>query len=229
MRSFAVVAVGAAVLALQNAAGAADPPSAAVIPPPGASQAEDPEKAAMQAVPATRRGGFTAGFLGGMAFGTVEGYPNDFSKMGNPLYRSATSGVGGTGMLYIGGALTDWFTFAFGLAQTSYGSSRIATDARVFLFHIETFPLFARGGLWRDAGLFANFGTGTATIHRRSADVEFSSSGALSVVGFGGFWEPWRAGHFAVGPFASWQYQVSDPMTRHFGEIGLRGVFYGGP
>ncbi|HEX9294192.1 MAG TPA: hypothetical protein VF881_00095 [Polyangiaceae bacterium] len=228
MRTFAVAA-GVAVVLNQRPVWAADPPSAAVVPPPGVSQADDPEKATIAAVAATRRSGFTAGFLGGMAFGTVEGYPNDFSQIDNPLYRSATSGVGGTGMLYIGGALTDWFTFGLGFARTSYGSSRIVTNAGVFLFHIETFPLFAQGGLWRDAGLFANFGTGTATIRRRSDEVEFSSSGSLSVVGLGAFWEPLRAGHFAAGPFASWQYQVSDSMTRHFGEIGLRGVFYGGP
>jgi hypothetical protein len=222
-------AVGVAIVAIHVEVGAVDPPSTAVVPPSGASRADDPERATVEAVRATRRSGFTAGFLGGMAFGTVEGYPNDFSKIDSPPFRSATSGVGGTGMIYIGGALTDWFTFGFGYARTSYGSSRLVTNAGVFLFHIEAFPFFARGGFWQDAGLFANFGTGTATIRRRSDDVEHASSGSLSVVGFGAFWEPWRAGHFAVGPFASWQYQNSDAMTRHFGEIGLRGVFYGGP
>jgi hypothetical protein len=165
-----------------------------------------------------------------MSFGTAEGYPNDFSKLDNPAFRSATSGVGAGGTIYIGGTLTDWFTFGFGFAQSSYGSSRIVTSAGAFLFHIEAFPLFSRGGPYRDLGLFADFGTGTATIKRRTDQTEFSSSGALSIAGLGAFWETWRlAGHVALGPFASYQYQSSDAMTRHFGEIGLRGAFYGGP
>ena len=57
------------------------------------------------------------------AFGSVEGYPNDLSKLDNPVYRSATSGVGTRTMLYLGGALADWFTFSFGLSRSSYGTA----------------------------------------------------------------------------------------------------------
>jgi hypothetical protein len=164
-----------------------------------------------------------------MSFGTVSGYPNDLAKIDDPLYRSATSGVGSGGMLYLGGTLTDWFTFGFGLAQSSFGSGKIATRGGAFLFHIEAFPMFSLGGTYRDLGLFADFGTGSATIVRREDMLQFSSSGSLSIAGFGAFWEPWRASnHWVAGPFASFQYQSSDSMSRTFGEIGLRGAFYGG-
>ena len=103
-------------------------------------------------------------------------------------------------------------------------------DLGVYLFHIEAFPLFSRGGKLRDIALFADFGTGTATIQRRSDDGQYSSSGSLSAVGLGAFWETWRlAGNFALGPYASWHYQDSNAMTRYFGEFGVRGAFYGGP
>src|SRR5262249_10842601 len=138
--------------------------------------------------PATRRSGFTFGVLGGLSFGSVEGYPNDLSKLDNPVYKSATSGVGSSGMLYIGGALTDWFTFGFGLSSSSYGSSRLVSKSGAFLFHLEAFPLWQRGGTLRDVAIFADFGTGTATIKRRSDDVEHSASGSLSIVGLGAFW-----------------------------------------
>src|SRR5262245_46069656 len=136
------------------------------------ADADDPEKSAMAPVVKTRRSGFTAGIYGAMSFGTVSGYPNDLAKIDDPLYRSATSGVGGGGMLYLGGTLTDWFTFGFGLAQSSFGSSRIATSGGAFLFHIEAFPLFSLGGTFRDVGVFTNFGTGSATIVRRSDQMQ---------------------------------------------------------
>ena len=131
---------------------------------------------------------------------------------------------------HLGGALTDWFTFGFGLARSSYGSDRLVTESSAYLFHIEAFPLFARGGIWRDIALFADFGTGSATIKRRDDGVQHAASGALSIVGLGSHWEAWRlAGHVALGPYVAWHYEDSNSMARTFGEIGFRGAFYGGP
>jgi len=202
----------------EHAFAAADPPAA------GADQK------AWETAPATRRSGFTAGLMTGLSFGNVIGYPNDISKLGDPAFRSATSGLGSGGTLYIGGALTDWFTFGFGLTQSSFGSSRLVSQGGAFLFHIEAFPMFARSDALRDVALFADFGTGSATIKRRSDGRAWSSGGSLSIVGFGALWETWRlAGHVAIGPYAAWHYQDSNAMTRYFGEVGIRGAFYGGP
>jgi hypothetical protein len=199
-------------------------------PSPSASGAETDRRAAWETAPATHRGGFTAGILAGLAFGTVHGYPNDFDKIDVPAYRSATSGVGSSLALYLGGALTDWFTFGLGFGTSSYQGSELISRGTLFIFHLEAFPAFARGGRWRDAGLFADFGTGVATVKARAGGGDLATSGALSIVGIGAFFEPWRlAGHLAVGPYASWQYQQSDSMARHVGSIGLRAAFYGGP
>jgi hypothetical protein len=165
----------------------------------------------------------------GLSFGTVSGYPNDFSKIDQPAFRSATSGVGNGFTLYLGGALTDWFTFGLGMTQTSFGSDKLVTKGGAFIFHVEAFPLFAKGGLYRDLGLFANFGTGTATISRREGGQEFAASGSLSIAGVGALWETWRFWHIALGPFAQVQYEASNSMERTLGEVGIRGVFYGGP
>lgn len=192
------------------------------------TQPEQPEF--WETAPPTWRGGFTAGVLAGLAFGTVSGYPNDFAKIDNPTYRTATSGAGSALGIYLGGAITDWFTFALGLDLTSYGGSKLMSRAAVFAFHLEAFPAFALGGPWRDAGLFGDFGTGVSTIKERDNNVEFAASGALSVIGLGAFFEPWRLGrHLAFGPFGAWHYQWSDSMSRQLGEIGFRGSFYGGP
>ena len=188
-----------------------------------------PDEAAWEKAPASRRSGFTAGALAGLAFGTVSGYPNDFAKIDNPAYLTSTSGVGSAFGIYLGGALTDWFTFALGLDVSGYSGSKLVSRAAVFAFHLEAFPAFALGGIYRDAGLFGDFGTGVASIKERDTNVQFASSGSLSVVGLGAFVEPWRLGHLAFGPYGAWHYQFSDSMSRQLGEIGFRGAFYGGP
>jgi len=207
----------------------ADAPPAA-----GARQANAPvdesEKGLWDATPATRRSGFTAGLMGGLSFGTVTGYPNDFSKWDQPAYRSATSGVGSGGTIYLGGALTDWFTFGVGFGFSNFGGSNNASGEWAILFHTEAFPLFSLGRAYQDLGMFVDIGTGMATIKRRTDKAEFSSSGSLSIAGLGAFWEPWRLGnHLACGPFLSATYEGSDSMTRVFGLVGLRAAFYGGP
>jgi hypothetical protein len=231
----AAIVVGALVLA--RAAGAQQAravppepePANPTAPAETESTGEKPASNAWENAPATRRSGFTAGLMGGLAFGTVTGYPNDFSKIDQPAFRAVTSGAGQSNTIYLGGALTDWFTFAFGIASSSYGSSQLVTQSGAFLFHVEAFPLFARGGAWRDLGLFADFGTGTAKILRRTDQAQYSASGPLSIVGLGAIWETWHPGHFVLGPFGAYHYETSNAMTRHFGEIGFRGAFYGGP
>ena len=191
---------------------------------------DESEKGLWDATPATRRSGFTAGLMGGLSFGTVVGYPNDFSKWDQSAYRSATSGVGNGGTIYLGGALTDWFTFGIGFESASYGGSRNSSSGWAILFHTEAFPLFSLGRAYQDLGVFADIGTGMATITRRTDKAEYSSSGALSIAGVGAFWEPWRlAGHLAFGPFLSGTFESSDSMTRVFGLAGFRAAFYGGP
>jgi hypothetical protein len=205
------------------------PASAGVRRPQGPT--DESEKGLWDATPATRRSGFTAGIMGGMSFGTAVGYPNDFSKWDQPAYRSATSGVGNGGTLYLGGALTDWFTFGIGFEGSTFGGSRNFSREWAILFHTEAFPLFSLGGIYRDLGVFVDIGTGMATVNRRSDEAEYSTSGALSIGGVGVFWETWRlAGrHIALGPFLSGTFQSSDPLTRVFGLAGFRAAFYGGP
>ncbi|HMI83568.1 MAG TPA: hypothetical protein VK550_05705 [Polyangiaceae bacterium] len=227
-RKIIVAVLSLLTVCVSNRAFADAPPAA------GARKTEGPldesEKGLWDATPATRRSGFTAGLMGGLSFGTVIGYPNDFSKWDQPAYRSATSGVGNGGTIYLGGALTDWFTFGIGFEGSTYGGSRNLSREWAILFHTEVFPLFSLGRVYRDIGVFADFGTGMATINRRSDQAEYSSSGTLSIGGLGVFWETWRlAGHLALGPFVSGTFESSDSLIRVFGLAGFRAAFYGGP
>lgn len=219
------LALACTVSAAEADSSAGDPPST---PPPANVDADT--AANMRSTGATRRSGFTAGIMPAFSVGDASGYPNDFSKLDDPTWHASTTGIGSDLTVYLGGALTDWFTFSFGLASSKFGSSRLQSSSTAFVFHIEAFPLFARGGLYRDLGIFADVGTGTATLKRKEDGVELSNSGGLSMGGGGVVWEAWRlGGHLAFGPFAAWHYQSSDAMTRQFSELGLRGVFYGGP
>lgn len=227
-RKTSVVAVSLSFACFSGRALADAPPAAAARKTEG--PVDESEKGLWDATPATRRSGFTAGLMGGLSFGTVVGYPNDFSKWDQPAYRSATSGVGNGGTIYLGGALTDWFTFGIGFEGSTYGGSRNFSREWAILFHTEVFPLFSLGRAYQDLGVFVDIGTGMATINRRSDEAEYSSSGSLSIGGIGVFWEPWRlAGHFAFGPFVSGTFESSDPLTRVFGLVGFRAAFYGGP
>jgi hypothetical protein len=211
---------------------ATSPPASGGAPAPtrAAAPLDDMDKGLWDAKQATYRSGFTAGLMLGLSFGTVTGYPNDFSKWDVEAYRSATSGAGTAGMIYLGGALTDWFTFGVGYQGSSYGGADNYSRAWAILFHIEAFPLFSMGRTYRDIGVFADVGTGMATINRRGDNAEYASSGSMSIGGIGAFWETWRlAGHLAVGPYLSGTFENSDSITRVFGIAGLRGTFYGGP
>jgi hypothetical protein len=228
---FAAILAAAAATSTPTPAGADSPPApaqpSAESPPPEAPPSEPP----LPSVQNTRRGGFTFGLALGLAWGAAQGYPNDFSKIDVPAYRARAAGLGGANLLWIGGALTDWFTFGFGLAGTKFGGDRMYSASSTFLFHLEAFPLFSLGGPWRDLGLSADFGTGSGLINRKSNDEEVAAAGAFSIAGIGLFWEASRiaSGHLTFGPYYTWQYQESDSMVRYFSSLGLRGAFYGGP
>jgi hypothetical protein len=191
---------------------------------------DEMDKGLWDAKPATYRSGFTAGLMLGLSFGTVAGYPNDFSKWDVAAYRSATSGVGSGGTIYLGGALTDWFTFGIGYQGSSYGGSNNISSGWAILFHTEAFPLFSLGRTYRDLGVFVDIGTGMSTIKARSDNTEYAESGSMSIGGIGAFWETWRlAGHLAIGPYLSGTFENSDSVTRIYGVAGLRASVYGGP
>lgn len=184
-----------------------------------------------ETAPATRRSGFTLGTAFGLMGGASRGYPNKLAQIGNPAHRASTEGLGGGGFIWLGGALTDWFTFGIGGGGGNFGNANFQWSGGAFLFRLETFPLFSLGEGWRDVGLSFDFGTGPGTIIRKSDNEEVSGGGVLSLAGLGVFWEPWRiaGGHLTAGPALSFMHGFSEWQTMSFGMLGLRGAFYGGP
>jgi len=199
--------------------------------PTEAAPEAPPDPNAWETAPATRRSGFTLGASFGFMGGTSSGYPNSYGKVGHPAFRAETSGIGGGGFVWLGGALADWLNFGVGGGGGNFGNADFSWSGGAFLFRVETFPLFSLGEGYQDLGLSFDFGTGPGTIVRKADQVEVSGNGILSLVGIGVFWEPWRiaGGHLTAGPALSFVHGFSEWQTTSFASLGLRGAFYGGP
>jgi hypothetical protein len=199
--------------------------------PPAAPAAASATAEAPAAPPkATRRSGFVVGLLAGFGAASVVGYPNDVRKIGYQHWYTATGArPGGVGQLWIGGAITDWFTFGLGFT----GGPLLATgDTKVRstggLFHIEAFPLFPLGARLRDLGVMIDAGLGTATV-TDAMDTKIVDSSSASLIGGGLFYEGIRLWKIAQGPFLMGNYIWSDTARRPAIFAGWRASLYTGP
>jgi hypothetical protein len=193
---------------------------------PGAADAVPDD--AVPFTPAERRAGFNLGIMGGLSTSTARGYPNDVAKIGLPEYEAqAGLGISSGGALWLGGTLTDWLSLGIGMIGGSTESGGLTSSGGAFSVRIESFPLFYRGGAWRDAGLLLTAGLGGYSIKRGK---EMLAEGAgTSAVGAGVFYEPWRWWHLSFGPQLEYSHQFSRSMSAHTLVLGVRTVFYGGP
>ncbi len=148
---------------------------------------------------ATRRSGFMLGITTGLALGHAQGFPNELAKLDNPLYeRNTALGLGAVNRLWLGGALTDWFVFGVGLVGVSVEHHDVRASGGAFVFHVEGYPLFERGGIFRDLSLFGDFGAGGMKITGR--DRPQADGGLMSVIGLGAGWEAVRFWKLRFGP-----------------------------
>ena len=177
---------------------------------------------------ATRRSGFVLGISTGLAFGRAEGYPNQLAKLDNPLYKRNTAfAPGSTSRLWFGGALTDWFVFGIGLDGIRLSHGEIKAAGSAFIFHVEGYPLFYRGGVFRDLSLFGDFGAGGMKI--TGNDRNEADGGLMSVVGLGAGWEAVRFWRFKFGPAAEYTHLWSQTLTADTFSLEARLTFIGGP
>lgn len=180
--------------------------------------------------PITLRGGFTVGADLGVGVASIVGYPNDVQKIGYASYYTVTHArPSAVAELWIGGAFTDWFTFAIG----GTFSPILAEDgekARMFggIFHLEAFPLFPLGGHLREVGIRLDAGIGEAIVTDANQG-QLVNSTLASIIGGGIFYEGLRAGKTAHGPFLMANYLWSETALRPAIFIGWRSVLYTSP
>lgn len=173
-----------------------------------------------------RRSDFVFGLSPSFVLMAADGYPNEVAKINDAAYK-ATSGLayGPACEAWIGGAITDWFSFGLGGAYLQGGNSNTLTTGGAFLVRIETFP-FYRLGL-KDLAVYANFGAGGLSL--RGPHHEHAAAGFASVGGGGIAYEIARVGHFAFAPTAEYMLVASQSLSASQALIGARVVFYGGP
>ncbi len=199
---------------------------------PGEATAEsslannDGNTVSYQPPPAERRDGFTIGVMQHFGLVSVSGYPNRISAIGVPEYRSSTGAeFGQASGLWLGGALRDWFTAGVGVSSAATFSQEPAGVISAFVLHLEAFPAFALGGLYRDLGVALDVGTGFGAT-MRGDDTE-AEGGSLAYFGGTVFFEPLRFWHFSTGPSLTYSHQFSQTLSAHVVGLGWRFVFYG--
>jgi hypothetical protein len=161
--------------------------------------------------------------------GQANGNPAAIAQREDPAYATRTgTAFGARATPFIGGALTDWFIFGLGGSFSILDRKGLSAPAYLAVFHLEAFPLFRLGGAWQDAGLFADFGAGSAYVYASDGSKR-ASAAIASALGFGAFWEGLRWGHLAAGPYAGYQRNWGDHFSRDDVTLGLRLAVYGGP
>jgi hypothetical protein len=182
--------------------------------------------------PPQRRNGLVLGIQLGGGIASAAGYPNNSNEIGDPNYYAASGLVAGTGGgAFVMGALTDYLNFGFWFGEETFGNGQWHSTGGGGGLKVEVFPLYPLGGVFRDLGVFTQFGIGSTTlVYKPNPNVV--SSGVGSFLGAGVFYEHWlmRAlgGHFAAGPTLEYDAIVSEPMERHGALLGLRFLWYSG-
>lgn len=175
-----------------------------------------------------RRSNLLLGVDLGLGLGQVSGYPRDAVKVDDPRYLSDTGfTLGRNGAFYVGGAFTDWFSFSLGARFETLTKGITEASGGAALLRVETFPLYAKGGRWRDLGVGLEGGLGW--MKSRKHDEVVAHLGSPGNVGLTLFHETWRWGGLTVGPSLAYTHQFSETGYAHLGMIGLRAAYYTGP
>lgn len=177
---------------------------------------------------ATRRSGFVIGLASNVMIGAATGYPNQLAQLDVPAYRQSTgAAAGASGDIWIGGALTDWFTFGLGASGVALNGNDRKASGGAFTFRVEGYPLFYQGGTLRDVALFGHFGAGGIKI--QGGNKEAADGGFMSLASGGVAWEPIKLWQIRMGPSLGYLHMWSESLTLNAAVIEWRATFYGGP
>ena len=177
---------------------------------------------------ATRRSDVVIGLRFAPTLGFARGYPNEASKIDDPQYFSNThAGLGMDDGFWIGGALRDWFTFAFSAEAISFKRKTLTASGEAFTLRVEFYPAWSLGGAWRDLGVATDFGLGGMKMTRNGAPR--ADAGSPGVAGLEVFHESLRWHGFAFGPALGYRQIFSQSLTANVTYLGIRGVYYSGP
>jgi hypothetical protein len=177
----------------------------------------------------TRRHGFMIGGTLALRIDSVSGYPTAFDKRNADNRVDMGTFLAPGESVFIGGAISDYLALAVDLEFTAATHGGVHRRGTTFGFKVLAWPLFDRGGLFRDLGIDATVGTGTANLSESATGYSIAQSGSFAFVATSVFWEALRAGGFNVGPAVGVDYRSSETYTAFATWLGVRGVYYGGP
>lgn len=182
------------------------------------------------APPPERRNGFMATLQTEYGYMSVEGYPNKLGRIGNPDYRSHIGGVGSVVSLVLGGALRDWLTAGLVIRTAGvFGEDKIVGGISGIGMQLQGFPLWARGGAFRDLGIVGEFGVGLGAISDTSDKDDakvLAEGGGMSHLSLGASYEVFKFWLFSAGPVLNYSHQFSQSMTGHSVTGGIKLTFY---
>lgn len=208
---------------------AADEEGAAEVSAASGDDGEEPSTEP-ELLAAERRSGFMVGTALAGALGGASGYPNDANKVDREeFYTNTGISPGAAGMVWIGGAITDWISIGLGV---TYGAL-FPSDQRVaggsIELHVEAFPAWSLGGPWRELGAYVLTGAGLATVELAEGSDPLVDTGGASRIGFGVFYEGIRVWQISMGPLAGGDVLWSPTGLRPMALLGWRTVLYAGP
>jgi hypothetical protein len=181
-------------------------------------------------VTSERRSNVAFGVAGGLALGDATGSLNEVEQIGNSDFEASTGVAPGSSFsFWIGGALRDFLTIAPGGGFFSLQGNDVTARGGWVGLHLDAYPLYDLGGLYRDLGIASNIGVGLLNA-TDAADEQLIEGGAMGAVSFGVFWEGlrfWRA--FGAGPSLAVQHLFGQSADATLATLGLRLSAYTGP
>ncbi len=216
-------ASAAAPAAASSAAPSEAPPADLVAAPvtPPKNEGENP----YFPVNTRRRYGFTLGLAAGAHVTRAEGSSLKFSERANPTSTGAALGYGES--IWLGGVFTDWFSFHLGMSFGRASTGDHAISSTGFLFGVETWPLFARGGVFRDLGFGVDVGTGSAEVRSKSRDKLEANGASASMMRASVFWDAFSAWKLNFGPYVAYERRDAEVFSQDLLWLGVRTAFYG--
>jgi hypothetical protein len=155
----------------------------------------------------------------------ASGSPVKFNQRSDTVDTGIVPGFGYT--VTIGGVFTDWFAFHLGLSTAGATKGDHQNGVTAFIMGLETWPLFSLGGVWRDVGIGADFGTGSASVKSKASGETLADGGGMSMIRATVFWDALRAGRWNFGPYVAYEHHDAETYAGNVGWIGVRTAFYG--
>lgn len=200
------------------------PPPADFVAPPAAPPKQEGENPYFP-VETRRRYGFTLGLEAGGHVTRASGSSLKFTERSRETSTGAALGQGQS--IWLGGVFTDWFSFHVGMSFDSASKGEHAISSTGVLFGVETWPLFARGGVFRDLGVGLDFGTGTAEVRSKAGDKLEANGASASMIRGSVFWDAFSAWKLNLGPYVAYERRDAEVYSQDLLWLGVRAAFYG--